>query len=62
MVIKDDYQIEIGTVVHPGVTKSPEAQKFIEQGIGQIHGFWRQAVFPASEQAILHSCAFLRAH
>ncbi|HEX5104573.1 MAG TPA: redoxin domain-containing protein, partial [Pirellulaceae bacterium] len=24
----------------PATTKSPEAQKFIEQGIGQIHGFW----------------------
>jgi peroxiredoxin len=24
----------------PTSTKSPEAQKFIEQGIGQLHGFW----------------------
>jgi peroxiredoxin len=24
----------------PVTTKSPEAQKFIEQGIGQVHGFW----------------------
>ncbi len=30
--------------------------------LGQIHGYWRHAAFPASEQAILHSCAFLRGH
>jgi acetyl esterase len=30
--------------------------------LGQIHGYWRQAVFPASEQAILQSVAFLRSH
>jgi peroxiredoxin len=24
----------------PVTTKSPEAQKFIEQGVGQLHGFW----------------------
>ena len=30
--------------------------------LGQIHGFWRQLVFPASEQLIEHTCAFLRAH
>jgi peroxiredoxin len=24
----------------PVTTKSPEAQQFIEQGIGQVHGFW----------------------
>jgi acetyl esterase len=30
--------------------------------LGQIHGFWRHAAFPASEQLILHTCAFLRAH
>jgi acetyl esterase len=30
--------------------------------LGQIHGYWRQAVFPASEQAILQTCAFLRSH
>jgi hypothetical protein len=24
----------------PVTTKSPEAQKFFEQGMGQIHGFW----------------------
>jgi acetyl esterase len=27
---------------------------------GQIHGFWRQAAFPASEELIRHTCAFLR--
>jgi hypothetical protein len=27
-------------IVFPVTTKSPEAQKFIEQGIGQVHGFW----------------------
>jgi acetyl esterase len=30
--------------------------------LGQIHGYWRHAAFPASEQAILQSCAFLRSH
>jgi acetyl esterase len=30
--------------------------------LGQIHGFWRHAAFPASEQAILQTCAFLRSH
>jgi acetyl esterase len=30
--------------------------------LGQIHGYWRRAVFPASEQLIRHTCAFLRAH
>ena len=30
--------------------------------LGQIHGYWRHAAFPASEQAIRHTCAFLRAH
>ena len=29
--------------------------------LGQLHGYWRVAAFPASEQAILQSCAFLRA-
>jgi len=24
----------------PVTTKSPDAQRFIEQGIGQLHGFW----------------------
>jgi acetyl esterase len=28
--------------------------------LGQEHGFWRHAAFPASEQLILHTCAFLR--
>jgi acetyl esterase len=28
--------------------------------LGQIHGFWRRAVFPASEQLIRHTCAFLK--
>jgi acetyl esterase len=28
--------------------------------LGQIHGFWRDASFPASEQLIRHTCAFLR--
>jgi hypothetical protein len=27
-------------IVFPVTTKSPEAQQFIEQGIGQVHGFW----------------------
>ena len=30
--------------------------------LGQIHGYWRHAAFPASEQLIWQSCAFLRAH
>jgi acetyl esterase len=30
--------------------------------LGQLHGFWRHAAFPASEQLILHTCAFLGAH
>jgi acetyl esterase len=30
--------------------------------LGQVHGFWRHAAFPASEQLIRHTCAFLRAH
>jgi acetyl esterase len=30
--------------------------------LGQVHGYWRHAAYPASEQAILHSCAFLRSH
>ena len=30
--------------------------------LGQIHGYWRHAAFPASEQAILQTCAFLRSH
>jgi len=28
--------------------------------LGQIHGYWRHAAFPASERAIRHTCAFLR--
>jgi acetyl esterase len=28
--------------------------------LGQVHGFWRHAAFPASEQLIRHTCAFLR--
>ena len=27
-------------VTFPVTTKSPEAQKFVEQGVGQLHGFW----------------------
>jgi acetyl esterase len=30
--------------------------------LGQIHGFWRHAAFPASEELIRHTCAFLRRH
>jgi acetyl esterase len=30
--------------------------------LGQVHGYWRLAAFPASEQAIRHACAFLRGH
>jgi acetyl esterase len=30
--------------------------------LGQIHGFWRHAAFPASEQLIRHTCAYLRSH
>src|SRR5437870_5338275 len=29
-----------GNVHFPVTTASPEAQKFIDQGIGQLHGFW----------------------
>src|SRR6185503_16857666 len=29
-----------GRVKFPATTKSAEAQKFIEQGVGQLHGFW----------------------
>jgi peroxiredoxin len=29
-----------GQVSFPATTASPEAQKFINQGIGQLHGFW----------------------
>jgi acetyl esterase len=28
--------------------------------LGQVHGFWRHAAFPASEELIRHTCAFLR--
>ena len=24
----------------PATTKNPDVQKFIEQGMGQLHGFW----------------------
>jgi acetyl esterase len=30
--------------------------------LGQIHGYWRHAAFPASEQAIRQTCAFLATH
>ncbi|HEX5089889.1 MAG TPA: alpha/beta hydrolase [Nocardioides sp.] len=30
--------------------------------LGQIHGYWRHAAFPASEQAIRQACTFLRSH
>jgi tetratricopeptide (TPR) repeat protein len=29
-----------GSVSFPVTTASPEAQKFINQGVGQLHGFW----------------------
>jgi len=29
-----------GNVVFPATTKSEDAQKFINQGVGQLHGFW----------------------
>jgi len=29
-----------GKIHFPVTTKDPEAQKFIEQGVGQLHGFW----------------------
>lgn len=46
------------------------AQLVVEQGgeatatryLGQIHGFWRHPAFPASEQLIRHTCAFIRSH
>jgi acetyl esterase len=28
--------------------------------LGQVHGFWRHAAFPASEELMRHTCAFLR--
>jgi acetyl esterase len=30
--------------------------------LGQLHGYWRDAAFPASEQTIRHTCSFLRGH
>jgi acetyl esterase len=30
--------------------------------LGQIHGFWRHAAFPASEELIRHTCSFIRRH
>ncbi len=30
----------VGSVNFPTTTKHPEAQKFINQGVGQLHGFW----------------------
>jgi acetyl esterase len=30
--------------------------------LGQIHGYWRLAAFPASEELMRHTCAFLRGH
>jgi acetyl esterase len=30
--------------------------------LGQVHGFWRQPVFPAAEQLVRHTCSFLRSH
>ncbi|QIG42164.1 alpha/beta hydrolase [Nocardioides anomalus] len=30
--------------------------------LGQIHGYWRHPVFPAAEQALRQTCAFLRGH
>ena len=46
------------------------AARIAEQGgpvtavryLGQVHGFWRHAAFPASEQLIRHTSAFLRDH
>src|SRR5687768_4616897 len=29
-----------GNIRFPITTRSPEAQKFFEQGVGQLHGFW----------------------
>ena len=29
-----------GTVRFPPTTTNPEAEKFVEQGVGQLHGFW----------------------
>src|SRR6185503_6431932 len=29
-----------GQIRFPVTTTSPEAQKFFEQGVGQLHGFW----------------------
>jgi peroxiredoxin len=40
-------------IVFPTSTKSPEAQKFIEQGIGQIHGFWYYEAERSFRQAAL---------
>jgi peroxiredoxin len=37
----------------PVTTKSPEAQKFIEQGIGQVHGFWYYEAERSFRQAAL---------
>jgi acetyl esterase len=30
--------------------------------LGQIHGYWRQAVFPAAAELMQHTCGFIRAH
>jgi len=45
------------------------AARIAEQGgqvtavryLGQVHGFWRHPTFPAAEQLLLHTCAFLKA-
>ncbi len=30
--------------------------------LGQVHGYWRHAAFPASEQLIWHTCSFIKSH
>ena len=41
-----------GEVHFPVTTTSPEAQKFFDQGVGQLHGFWYYEAERSFRQAL----------
>jgi hypothetical protein len=48
-----------GDVHFPVTTKAPDAQKFVDQGVGQLHGFWYFEAERSFRQAAAldHDCA-----
>jgi len=52
--LRDEGELLAGLIAEAGGTVT------CTRYLGQVHGFWRHAALPASEELIRHTCAFLR--